>query len=250
MLLWCWIGAIVGFFSLSAGKQDLYIFPIVAAVAALAGLAIARGLEDPAWRRGLTWTLGITGFIVAAAGGMVLALFVAAGTVYALHSALPVGIAGLAGGAVALGCAVARRPRAAAIAVVATVAAVDWLFVLRVLPEFERYKPVPGMTRVIQEQFPAGIPVAHYRVALPSMVFYLRRQFSGFDSREQFIEFMRRQRAVAVMRADDFNDVRRDLDSRACIVGQWDSFQAKLKDVLAHRPLPKLVLVDNRCGAS
>ena len=34
-LLWCWIAAIVGFFSLSAGKQDLYIFPIVSAVAAL-----------------------------------------------------------------------------------------------------------------------------------------------------------------------------------------------------------------------
>ena len=36
--------AIVGFFSLSAGKQDLYIFPIVPAVAALGGVAIARGL--------------------------------------------------------------------------------------------------------------------------------------------------------------------------------------------------------------
>ena len=42
-LLWCWIVAIVGFFSLSAGKQDLYIFPIVAAVAALGGVAIERG---------------------------------------------------------------------------------------------------------------------------------------------------------------------------------------------------------------
>ena len=41
-LLWLWILVIVGFFSLSAGKQDLYIFPIVPAVAALAGIAIAR----------------------------------------------------------------------------------------------------------------------------------------------------------------------------------------------------------------
>src|SRR6185436_9031291 len=44
-LLWCWIGAIVVFFSLSAGKQDLYIFPIVPAVAALGGLAIGRSLD-------------------------------------------------------------------------------------------------------------------------------------------------------------------------------------------------------------
>jgi hypothetical protein len=147
-----------------------------------------------------------------------------------------------------IGCAAARRPRAAAIAILATVATVDWLFVLRVLPEFERYKPVPGMTHVIQERLPADIPVAHYRVALPSMVFYLRRQFSGFDSREEFIAFMRARRAVAVLRASDFEDVRRDLDARACIVGQWDAFQAKLKDILAHRPLPKLLLIDNRCG--
>ena len=41
-LLWLWILVIVGFFSLSAAKQDLYIFPIVPAVAALAGLFIAR----------------------------------------------------------------------------------------------------------------------------------------------------------------------------------------------------------------
>ncbi|MGH9408527.1 MAG: ArnT family glycosyltransferase, partial [Vicinamibacterales bacterium] len=48
-LLWCWIIVTVGFFSFSAGKQDLYIFPIVPAVAALGGAATARGLEDPVW---------------------------------------------------------------------------------------------------------------------------------------------------------------------------------------------------------
>ena len=36
-LLWLWIAVIVGFFSLSAAKQDLYIFPIVPAMAALWG---------------------------------------------------------------------------------------------------------------------------------------------------------------------------------------------------------------------
>jgi len=41
-LLWLWILVIVTFFTFSAAKQDLYIFPIVPAVAALAGLVIAR----------------------------------------------------------------------------------------------------------------------------------------------------------------------------------------------------------------
>src|SRR5262249_7264894 len=44
-LLWLWTVVIVGFFSVSAAKQDLYIFPIVPAVAALAGIAIARALD-------------------------------------------------------------------------------------------------------------------------------------------------------------------------------------------------------------
>jgi 4-amino-4-deoxy-L-arabinose transferase-like glycosyltransferase len=257
-LLWCWIGAIVGFFSLSAGKQDLYIFPIVPAVAALGGIAVARGLaadrsaiarsaKVDGWRRGLTWTVGVAGVLLAAAGAAVLALFVAAGTVYALSSAVIVGATGLAGGVVVVGFAVWRRPREAALALLTCVIAVNWVFVLRVLPEFERYKPVPEMTAAIQQRAKADDAVAHYRVALPSMAYYLRRHFEGFDSRDAFIEFMRRQGAFAVMRAEDYRDVAADLGPRACIVGEWDAFQAKLKDVLAHRPLPKLVLVYNRC---
>ena len=246
-LLWCWIGAIVGFFSLSAGKQDLYIFPIVPAVGALGGLALVRGLAGESWRRGLIWTFGVTGLLLAATGAAVLALFVAAGTVYPLGSALIVGAIGLAGGVGVVGLALARRPRAAAIALLASVIIVNWVFVLRVLPEFERYKPVPEMSAVIQQRAQPGDAVAHYRVALPSMAYYLRRHFDGFDSREAFIEFMRSRTAYVVMRAEDYRDVAPELGPRACIVGEWDAFQAKLKDILAHRPLPKLVLVYNRC---
>src|SRR4029079_4029484 len=50
-LLWLWILVIVIFFTFSAAKQDLYIFPIVPAVAALAGIFIARrnAQGDAAW---------------------------------------------------------------------------------------------------------------------------------------------------------------------------------------------------------
>ena len=51
--MWCWIGVIVGFFSLSAGKQDLYIFPTIAAVVGLIAAAIERGRLRPEWR---SWT--------------------------------------------------------------------------------------------------------------------------------------------------------------------------------------------------
>ena len=75
-LLWCWIAAIVGFFSLSAGKQDLYIFPIVPAVAALGGLAIERGLSDERWRDvAVARRSRVAGALLALAGGAVLYLF-------------------------------------------------------------------------------------------------------------------------------------------------------------------------------
>src|SRR5258708_9024689 len=83
-LLWCWIAAIVGFFSLSAGKPDLYIFPIVPPVAALGRVVIARGLSDARWKPWLSVTLAAAGALFALAGGALLFLFESAGRVYAL----------------------------------------------------------------------------------------------------------------------------------------------------------------------
>ena len=59
-LMWLWVLGIVAFFSFSAAKQDLYIFPIVPVVAALGGLLIARSRRDgtPEWLRSLRVTAG------------------------------------------------------------------------------------------------------------------------------------------------------------------------------------------------
>ena len=73
-----------------------------------------------------------------------------------------------------------RRPGAAALALLAAVVAVNWAFVVRVLPEFERYKPVPEFSRVLAGAPAAGDVVAHYQVALPSMVYYLRRHVDQY----------------------------------------------------------------------
>ena len=187
-LLWCWIAAIVGFFSLSVGKQDLYIFPIVSAVAALGGVTIARGLTDERWKKWVSATLAVAGALLALAGGAVLFLFETTGRVYALDAALLVGALGLAGGIVAMGLGAARRPGAAALTLLAAVVAVDWAFVVRVLPEFERYKPVPEFSRVLQERLQPGDVVTHYQVSLPSMVYYLRRHVEQIVDDPKFVK--------------------------------------------------------------
>ena len=69
-LMWLWVLGIVGFFSFSAAKQDLYIFPIVPVVAALAGLFIARSKAGgaPEHPLGLRLTAGAIAVLLMAAG--------------------------------------------------------------------------------------------------------------------------------------------------------------------------------------
>jgi 4-amino-4-deoxy-L-arabinose transferase-like glycosyltransferase len=248
-LLWCWIASIVVFFSLSAGKQDLYIYPIVPAVAALAGLAIERGLTGATSMRWLTGTFAATGAVLAAAGAAVLALFVTAGRVYALDSALVVGTIGLAGGLASLGLALARRPAASAMTLFAALIAVNWTFVLRVLPEFERYKPVPIFSAALSDRLRPDDVVAHYQVALPSMVYYLRRHVDQYFDAPPFIQLVSSPRTVyAVLSAEDYAALAPQIGGRTCILDRRPTFEVKLKQVLTREPLPELLLITNRCA--
>jgi 4-amino-4-deoxy-L-arabinose transferase-like glycosyltransferase len=247
-LLWCWIIAIVGFFSLSAGKQDLYIFPIVAAVAALGGLAIQRGLADPRWRTWLAVTIAVTGALLAGVGAAVLFLFQTAGRIYALDSALLVGAVGLAGGALTLTLAAMRKPAIAAMALLAAVITVNWVFVLRVLPEFERYKSSPAFSRTIRGRLQSGDIIAHYRVDQPSMVFYLQRHVEQYFDEPAFLGAMRSGRRVyAVISANDYAALAPQIGKSTCVLDRRPTFDVKLKNVLARQPLPELLLITNRC---
>lgn len=246
-LLWCWIAAIVVFFSFSAGKQDLYIFPIVPAVAALGGMAIHRGLSQPEWRGWLTRTLAVTGFLLAIAGAAVVWLFDTAGRVYALDGALIVGAIGLAGGLVTLFLGLSNRTAAAAMTLLAATVAVNWTAVVRVLPEFERYKPVPGFSESLRQRLRPDDVVAHYQVALPSMVFYLQRHVDQHFDEAPFIESMKSgKRVYAVLSSDDFASLSAQLP-RTCVIDHRPTFEVKLRQVLKRQPLPELLLISNRC---
>ena len=248
-LLWCWIVAIVGFFSLSAGKQDLYIFPIVPAVAALGGLAIHRGLARAEWTGWVTGTLATIGALLVIAGGAVLFLFESAGRTYALDSAAVVGGLALAGGVVALVLGLRRRPAAAGLTLLGALAAMNWAFVVRVLPEFERYKPVPAFSRTLNDRLAPGDVVAHYQVALPSMVFYLRRHVDQYFDEAPFVAAIQSGRRVyAVLSADDHAALAPRIGASTCIIERRPTFEVKLRQVLKRQPLPELLLITNRCG--
>jgi 4-amino-4-deoxy-L-arabinose transferase-like glycosyltransferase len=247
-LLWCWIVAIVAFFSYSAGKQDLYIFPIAPAVAALGGAAIARGLSEDRWRGWLTWTLRVAGALLALTGAGVLLLFETAGRVYMLNGAMTIGAIAIAGGVGALALGIVRRPRPSALTLLVATVAINWVFVMRVLPDFERYKPVPYFSRTLQSRLEADDIVAEYHVALPSLVYYLRRHVDQYFDPEPFVQAMLGSRHVyATLSADDYRGLSSRLAPGTCVIERRATFDVKLGQVLAREPLPELLLISNRC---
>lgn len=244
MLLWLWAIVIVAFFSFSHDKQDLYIFPIVPAISALAAIAIARRRDIP---RCVIWTTVALAIVLVLGGAGVLYLFEGAGRVYALRGAGAVGAVAIAGGLAAL--VVARRqPAAALVVAMAAVVALDWVFVLRVLPDFERYKPVPAMSDVLRTRLQPGDVVAHYDVALPSMVYYLRRHVDVYFAPGPFVDaVLAERRMFGVLPAGDYAALQPALAGRACVLDRRQTFDVKLKTVLAREPLPELLLITNDC---
>ena len=247
-LLWSWIGVIVVFFSLSAAKQDLYIFPVVPAVAALAGIAIARGLAGEARAAAaVRLTALIIGAAVALTAAGVVYLFRAGGSGYALDGVLLIGAAGILGGLATAALAASSRLRAAMLAIVVTFVALNWVFVLRVLPSFEAYKPVPAFASALAPRLTPDAVVATYDEALPSLVFYLRRQVQQFFEEDRFIALVQSERPVfAVLSRENYAAMAGQLAS-TCIIERRPTFDVKLRNVLAREPLPELVLIANRC---
>lgn len=249
-LLWIWVLGIVGFFTFSEAKQDLYIFPIVPAVAALAGLFIARNTSGGTPERPLSLriTAGTIGVLLAFAGAGTLYIFQAAGKVYALDGAAFVGAAAATGGAIACALAVANRARAALAVVLLSLVTLNWAFVVRVLPSFERYKPVPSLSAAIRDRIADGDVVAHYNVALPSMVYYLGRHIEILFDQDAFLQMVRgRGRVFAVLSASDYAQLQPTMGVETCVLDRRPTVNIKLKAVLARDPLPEVLLITNRC---
>jgi 4-amino-4-deoxy-L-arabinose transferase-like glycosyltransferase len=247
LLLGLWIVVIVVFFSLSKGQQDLYVLPFVVAGAALVGGALDGWLAG-AWGRRLDGV--ITGsvafvavvFIVTGAG----AAWLSGGADGRLNLAgvIPSAVLVAASGVAAL-AGLRRRSRLAGIAVLAAgLVAAHWLLVAWALPDFERYKPVPHLARAIEQQPDRPSAVGTYRVAVPSLVFYLRRHVVQMFSEEQLQAFFAAHPdGMCVMPEEEFETVGPRLPVPARVVASAQRFDARLSDFLARTPARRLVLV-------
>jgi 4-amino-4-deoxy-L-arabinose transferase-like glycosyltransferase len=251
-LLWMWILTIVGFFSLSAGKQDLYVFPIVPAIAALAGVVIARALASAATAELRPFVRGIliaAGLIVVVIGGAFFTLFYSRYAIYMLAGSAIVGVGAMAGGATVAGLALRGRLSAASVVLVSTLVVVNWIFVLKILPSFEAYKPAPGLAKAIEERAAPSDLIVTYNVALPSLVYYLRRHIDVFYDHGPVLELLSSRRPLyLVVTVDDYERaIRPNLTEPLCRVSSQPTFDVKLRNVLSRRRLPEVWLVTNKC---
>jgi 4-amino-4-deoxy-L-arabinose transferase-like glycosyltransferase len=246
-LLMLWIVWHVGVFSLSQTKQDLYIFPIVPALAALAACVLVWGLEHGArWIGraavvtavlmaaigvGTTWLFGVWAQIHQIAGANVLAAIVITGAV--------------------LVCGLVWRSRVAwaVSAIAVTFVAANYVFALVSLPATEAYKPVLPMVKVINARTPPGEPppvVAHYRTVLPSMAYYLGRPIEHIFDMPTLLARSQQVPAMYVLfRPAEFEEFQMRVAPAkvpTCIVSRHTLFEAKLRFVLEGKPWPQVYL--------
>jgi 4-amino-4-deoxy-L-arabinose transferase-like glycosyltransferase len=254
-LLLLWIAVIVVVFSLSQTKQDLYIFPIVAAVAVLGGDWVARALGrgvrlQPDNRvRWFTGTLTVFGIVMTLLGVGVLYLFSGDRTVY-IDGTRAAAMIAIVGGLVVAVLPWRGRYAVAVSAALLVFIAFNWILAVRALPDFERYKPVVPLSRIIEQRAGPDDVVAHFDVALPSMVYYLRRHIEGGLDEDTFTRLLRSDRRVfAVLPADRYEALKERFGVETCVIGRHLTSDIRLRSLLEQQPPPEVLLITNRCPA-
>jgi 4-amino-4-deoxy-L-arabinose transferase-like glycosyltransferase len=246
-LLILWVIWHAGVFSLSQTKQDLYVFPVVPAMAALAAGPLASGLQHS--RGWVGWAAVMCAVLMAAIGGGVFWLFGARVEVHQIAGANLLGAVLVTGAAAAVVSAWGARHRAVFAITAATMVAGNYVFALVSLPAAEAYKPVLPIVRVIESRTRPGDPlpvVAHYRHVLPSMTYYLNRpvehifEMPALTARAHEADGM-----FILMRPADFADFQGHMARTTvpvCVVSRHTLFEPKLRNVVEGQSWPETYL--------
>jgi 4-amino-4-deoxy-L-arabinose transferase-like glycosyltransferase len=245
-----WIALLVGVFSFSETKQDLYVFPIVPALAALAADVIL-GSADRGVRVRLM--LFATAVLLAIGGAGIAVLFGARAPVHTLLGADLLAVTLVVGSLVVAVLAWRRHGATAIMALAATMVVANYVFVLVSLPAVEAYKPVVPMVQTIEARTRAGSSppvVAHYITSLPSFTYYLNRPVEGyFDLASLLARAHEVPEMYVLMRPHEYADFELAATKQSlptCIVQSQTLFEAKLKLVLDGTPWPQVYLVGTR----
>jgi 4-amino-4-deoxy-L-arabinose transferase-like glycosyltransferase len=251
-LTWC--AVVFLFFSISKSKQEYYIAPLYPLMAVLLAGLFEKPLFDPkstsaTGRRRCGATLAATAAVL---GGV--ALFLP----FVLPALIPEGPAVLHYAPTAFLLAAAgilawnvRRGRLLQ-GVFTTALAMWFLFVSAAtfyLPALEQLRPVKTICRTIQAYAGSGDEIGYYRAAVPSMLFYLRRQiFTVSDPPTMARIFQGDRRVFCVLGDDDYRSFTADGELRLYVLQRYPQLSTRLGDILFRRgtDADELLLVCNR----
>src|SRR5262249_32680903 len=244
-----WLAVIVVFFSLSKSKEDLYILPVYPAAAALSGIISWQLLSRQLTGRMYTatrWLLGCGGLLFAIAGAAGAYLLSYRESSYALAGAGLFGSAAFVGGVLTILSAKQRLSTLAIVALVVFVSIINWGFVLITLPDFERYKPVAQLCKTIQDRASDDALIGYYRLASPSMVFYLRRPvFEFYEPKELQQALCSGKEVFCIIPRSDYEALRPLLPVETHVLASSPVFQVKLKRILDKVSPPQVLLISN-----
>jgi 4-amino-4-deoxy-L-arabinose transferase-like glycosyltransferase len=245
-LLIVWIAVIVVFFSLSSTKEDLYILPIVTAVAALIGAMLTKAIEGAPVSVPARWLTIVMALAFLLAGSAIVWGFAIARR-YSLDGASFVGAVAVIGATATLVAAFRRELFAAASTLAASLVVISWCTVLCCLPAFEQYKPVRPFSKIIQARASIGAIVGSYKFALPSMVYYLQRPIMEVVLPDHLrAVFYSNSDIYFVMPEKEYESVKARLPVPTYVLARRQMFDLKPINFIEGSELPQFVLISNR----
>jgi 4-amino-4-deoxy-L-arabinose transferase-like glycosyltransferase len=252
VLLLVWVTVIVAFYSLSRNKEDLYILPVYPAAAALVGGLLARFIANNQQGNQIAltrWAAVTLGALIALIGAGLLYLFGSSSQPYIIDGVTAIGYIAIIGGLATVVAASFKQRFAAIITSALAIIALNWIFVLWTLPGFEQFKPVLPFSEVIRSRAGADSLVGYYRIASPSMAFYLRRPIFEYYKQEELEQALVSGKEVyCLIAAQDYLAIKPQLPVPTYILASRPMFQVKLKSILDRVEPPKLMLISNKGG--
>jgi len=248
LLLLIWIAVIVVFYSLSSNKEDLYISPVYAAAAAIVGVLLAHVIfKETQPQSRVHWLTVTIALLLMVIGIGVIYLFGRTAEMYQLSGATAIGLIATIGGIFTLLMSLRKKTFASLACIAVVFVALNSIFVLQTLPDFERYKAARALSEVISKEADDEALVGYYKVALPSMVFYLRRQIFEYYKPEELAEaFASDKKVFCILSGEEYEAIKSLLPIDTRILASRPVFQVKLKSLLDRRELPQVVLISNK----
>ena len=195
-------------------------------------------------------SVSATALLVAGLGVALLYVIAKISPVYEIAGAPMIAWVAIVGGLIAAAGVWARRAHMAIVIVALTMAAISWVFVLRSLPNFEKYRPVSALSEIIARQAGPDARVGYFRTASPSMVFYLQRPIFEYYRVEELSEAMGSgQEVYCLMAADDYEVVKDAIAVPTIVLASRPIFQVKLGGIFNRTRTPQVLLISNKLGA-